>query len=811
MSEGTASPTADISPYVSAAVGTYGRAVLAPGNDEVTDAPAGIGRHLLLRLFGRREEAEPLPPPLADLAADPADSDALAAVRLEARRMMAGDPVLAADVRALLAGASQQVRAERDAYTAAGNQTIINVAGGPGWPYWANPPGVTGRGPAAAGSPIVVGDIPQEPPGFQLRVDLLDELDRAGPHPSVVRALTGMRGVGKTQLAAAYARAKLADRWRLVAWVNAKETGSLLAGLAAVADAAGLTGSSGQNAGTDAGRTVRHWLETDGDKCLLVFDNVTDPDVLLPFVPAGGAAQVLITSALRSAANLGHSVGVEVFTGEEADAFLAGRTGLTDRAGAAAVAAELGFLPLALAQAAAVIAGQYLSYETYLDRLRSLPVQDYLIRERGQPYPHGVAESVVLSLEAVSSSERGDVCVAVLEMMAMLSTAGIRRELLYDAGKSGSLPSPDGAGVPAAVVDALLAQLVERSLLTFSLDRHTVSAHRLVMRVVRDGLIRQGRQTEVWRAAAAALRVRAQALAGAADRQAFRDIAQQVTALGSVDVPHGELEVLLRLRSWALYYLNELGDSAQQAIMLGEPLIADLEREQGPDHPDTLVSRNSLAIAYRAAGRAAEAIPLDEQTLAVRERVLGPEHPDTLISRNNLAVTYQEAGRSAEAIRLHEQTLAARQEVLGADHPDTLQSRNNLAAAYRAAGRPAEAVRLHDQTLAARQELLGADHPDTLQSRNNLANTYLEAGRAAEAIPLHEQTLAAREKVLGADHPSTLQSRNNLAVAYRAAGDTPRAIELHEQTLAARERVLGPDHPDTVQSRKNLTQARESA
>ena len=45
----------------------------------------------------------------------------------------------------------------------------------------------------------------------------------------------------------------------------------------------------------------------------------------------------------------------------------------------------------------------------------------------------------------------------------------------------------------------------------------------------------------------------------------------------------------------ALYHLNELGDSAPQAVAVGEPLIEDLKRVLGPDHPDTLSARNSLA------------------------------------------------------------------------------------------------------------------------------------------------------------------------------------------------------------------------
>jgi Tetratricopeptide repeat len=48
-----------------------------------------------------------------------------------------------------------------------------------------------------------------------------------------------------------------------------------------------------------------------------------------------------------------------------------------------------------------------------------------------------------------------------------------------------------------------------------------------------------------------------------------------------------------------------------------------------PDHPDTLIARGNLAMAYGTAGRTAEAIPLLEQTLADSERILGADHPRT--------------------------------------------------------------------------------------------------------------------------------------------------------------------------------------
>ena len=219
----------------------------------------------------------------------------------------------------------------------------------------------------------------------------------------------------------------------------------MLAALAEVAAALGLAPSAGD--AVAAGRAVRHRLEADGERCLLVFDNATNPGLLRPFLPAAGDARVIITSNHQSVASLGASVPVDVFTRYEALTFLAARTGQADAAGAQELAAEAGRLPLALAQAAAVIVSQHLSYGTYLERLRRLPVADLLVAEEAGQYPHGVAAAVLLSLDHVRVGADGEACAAVMDLLAVLSAAGVRRSLIHAAAREG-LPGRDGP-VPA--------------------------------------------------------------------------------------------------------------------------------------------------------------------------------------------------------------------------------------------------------------------------------------------------------------------------------------------------------------------------
>jgi eukaryotic-like serine/threonine-protein kinase len=244
----------------------------------------------------------------------------------------------------------------------------------------------------------------------------------------------------------------------------------------------------------------------------------------------------------------------------------------------------------------------------------------------------------------------------------------------------------------------------------------------------------------------------------------------------------------------------------EEAIKLHEAILKQGETRLGLDHPEILASRSNLATHYAKAGRIEEAIKLLEATLKQMETMLGPDHPNTLSCRSNVASAYSAAGNVEEAIKLNEATLKQREAKLGPDHPDTLASRNNLADDYRKGGRFGEAIKLNEATLKQREAKLGPDHPDTLTSRNNLAVAYAAANRLDEAIKLDEATVKQMEAKLGPDHPDTLASRNNLALVYSVAGRLEEAIKLHEETLKQRETKLGLNHPDTLTSRNNLAE-----
>ena len=681
--------------------------------------------------------------------------------------------------------------------------------------------------------PARVGVVPRLADRYQSRAGVQQQLDEHLAAGSTA-VLSGLGGNGKTQLAAAYAR-RLEDEGGLdvLGWVTAASRDSMLSGFAAAARRVGL-GVDGLEA-EQAAEAFLAWCDSTDRRWLLVLDDLSDPVDLTGLWPAGPAGRVLVTTRRHDTALIGHGrklINVGLFTADEASAYLSAKLSSDQLVEADQLAAELGYLPLALAQAAAVMAEQGWSCADYRTRFtdqRRRLAQLMPPDAQADDYatgPHAAARATIattwaLSISAADQLPPAGLASTLLRVAAFLDPNGIPTSVFTAADLSTSAPSAEdgdtGAGSAESWDDddvrAGLGSLARLSLAELDgLPAHaaTVRVHALVQRAVRDGLGPDN--------AARAAQTAADALLAAWPEDDYRP-------------EHGLLAASLRTNTailtglapdalWAPGPHLLLWLAGRSLTHAGQPhaaadyhaaLLKQAEGRLGPDHPDTLTSCNNLAYAYQAAGRLTAALPLYEATLTARERVQGPNHPDTLTSRDNLATTYQAAGRSTDALPLFEATAAAFEGILGLDHPDTLTSRNNLANAYQDLGRLTAALRLYEATLTARERVLGADHPDTLTSRSNLAAAYRAAGQLSDALPLFEATIADRERVLGLDHPDTLTSRNNLAGAYHAAGRPTDALPLFEATAAAFERVLGPDHPNTLTSRNNLARARGTA
>ena len=659
------------------------------------------------------------------------------------------------------------------------------------------------RNQSALPTRIRFGSRPKVTVGFIKREgqdELFDAiLTRAEPRT----VLTGMRGSGKTQLAATVATRCEEEGWSLVAWIDAESHDVLISNLYNLALQTGIDAPKDVPPETIVRRFLDRLRSADAADCLFVFDNVENLDDLIGFTPEGCGVRVIVTTTRHlnwdSLGWLPLTVGI--FEREQSITLLCERTGDTHRDAADRIAEALGDLPVAVSQAATLAKSRRYPLSEYLDRLNNYPLELSIRRLEGEDYLDAVGIALFMAYEQTldqlrsKSPQKERIAISLLDTLSLLAASGVPTHWLL------SLHDDSDA------VRDTLSFLRKSSILQESTDGNKTIIHRLQGQVYRETyLSEQGKFNKACTYATTILdKIDIDQLANfEQQRQETRNLVEQIGAVTSQD------------HSRPLFsdpdFVAILATTIRNAADLGMPQLALTLTDSvtragdtlGPDHPSTLASRNNLAEAYCDAGRLDEAITLHRQTLEDHTRILGPHHPDTLTSRNNLASAYQDAGRLDDAITLYEQTLEDRTRILGPHHPDTLTSRNNLAYAYQAAGRLDDAITLHKQNLKDRTRILGPHHPDTLTSRNNLAGAYQDAGRLDDAITLHEQTLTDSTRILGPHHPDTLTSRNNLAGAYQAAGRLDDAITLHKQNLKDLTHILGPHHPDILTSRNNL-------
>ncbi len=687
---------------------------------------------------------------------------------------------------------------------------------------------------------VVVGEIPREPAGFQPRGGLQAQLT-AVKGVAVLSAVTGGRGVGKTQLAAAIARRRITEGWPVVAWIVAEDPDQVLSGMDRLARGLGLV--STEDDSVTAARAARTWLETLAPaRCLVVFDNVSDPTVVRPWLPAAGRARVILTSTSRACEDLGTLVRVEPFTSTEAVAFLAALTGLDDQVGASELAEEVGHLPLALGQAAAAVRGQRLSYSAMLERIRAFPVSQHLRRQPSGVYPRGAAEAVLLAVrqaeEAVRQAEESEPLVGTLTgLIAVLSPAGIRRDVLHafaERAEQLGIRCERHGSVSTACIDASLGHLAEASLLTFTLNGEAILMHRFTQRVLRDQADNTGLLPELIVEAARLVRARRPDPRSAVpagelwvtQRALGQHLITQIDALWEVTGQHIVMaadgnafdeprDIVLALRSWSISYLWNTNDPGW-AIEIGNVVVADHERILGDDSCATMKASYGLALAYGMQRRHDEAIRLNERIVDWSTVDRGPRDPDTINFRNTLANNYLESaedfaepGRLDVAIALHEQNLAEWQQVgsAGLDHnPNRFYTYACLANAYAKSGRSKEAIELAEPAVRTCTQELGDTHLLTFSVSFACAAAYASAGRLDDAVIVSRQ-VAERAHRWGEGSPLTLYYRQKHAEYLSQAGELSAGISELEQTAVALEELLGENNQVTCRCLEALSEA----
>ena len=516
---------------------------------------------------------------------------------------------------------------------------------------------------------------------------------------SQVQGISGLGGIGKTQLAVHYAYRYHQD-YKAVLWARADTRESLTTSYSDLATLLNLPERDAQEQQITV-QAVKTWLQTHRD-WLLILDNADDLDLLPPFLPPVSSGHILITTRARAMQRLAHRIDVETLPPDLGALFLLRRATLLPPAApleqatpeekkqALQLTRELGGLPLALDQAGAYLEATGTSLQQY-QQIYQRHRQELLKEHRSLVVDHPEPVATTWSLSFQRVAERSAAAADLLRLCAFLSPDAIPEELLTEGAKELGEP------LASAVNDPFLFNQAIEALRAYSLlDRdprtQLLSVHRLVQAVLQDQMDEPGKIQWAERA--------------------------------------------VRTVSAAFPYVEHKVWSQCERILPHALIAADLIEQCHFVFPATTHLLNQTGAYLYARGLYREAGPLLKRALKIFEEQLGGEHPDTALSLNNLAALYDAQGKYGEAEPLYKRALKIREEQLGGEHPDTAQSLNNLAVLYKAQGKYGEAEPLYKRALSILEQRLGRGHPNTVMVRRNYAFLLRKLGRDEEADAL---------------------------------------------------------------------------
>jgi CHAT domain-containing protein len=225
------------------------------------------------------------------------------------------------------------------------------------------------------------------------------------------------------------------------------------------------------------------------------------------------------------------------------------------------------------------------------------------------------------------------------------------------------------------------------------------------------------------------------------------------------------------------------GRKVSGALALLRDVAGESELELGPDHPQTLSARRSLALAAWGAGdrdresaaRAAEEL---EQVSVAQAAAFGRGHPESLATGRLLAKVLLESGDREAACGAYAWVLRLSELSLPPAAPDVLETRETLARLLAARGDLAAARDLRVRQVEELLKAKGEDDRDTLFARLDLSRVLVDMGELEEARDVVAGMTEAWERTRGDAAIRDLSAWGSLAWLDAALGDADAALAI---------------------------------
>ncbi len=235
-----------------------------------------------------------------------------------------------------------------------------------------------------------------------------------------------------------------------------------------------------------------------------------------------------------------------------------------------------------------------------------------------------------------------------------------------------------------------------------------------------------------------------------------------------------------------------------------ERALKIFEENLGKDHPNVATLVNNLGGVMSAQGDLAGARAAYERALKIFEANLGEDHPNVATLVNNLGLVMQDQGNLVSAQAAYERALKIDEASFGSNHPKVAIRVNNLGNVMQEQGDLVGARSAFERAIKIWEANLGTEHPQVAIGVNNLGTVMKAQGDLAGARAAYEQALKIDEANFGSDHPNVATDVNNLGSVMKAQGDLIGARAAYERALAIFKKFLLPDHPNIKLAQGNL-------